>query len=134
MVWRSAGARMSRLPIARSGAASAASRRRTRRPAIRVAPGADIAPAGRQIRRAASTAGQSALHTLAQLGYARTSLREIAQNSEFSHGVLHYYFSDKVDLLTESVRHYEAECVTRYDDIVAAAKSAGDSGRASLRR
>ncbi len=26
------------------------------------------------------------LHTLAELGYARTSLREIAQNSEYSHG------------------------------------------------
>src|SRR5580658_1911138 len=37
----------------------------------------------------------AALQTLAELGYARTSLREIAQNSQFSHGVLHYYFSDK---------------------------------------
>ena len=33
---------------------------------------------------------ESALLTLSELGYARTSLREIAQNSEFSHGVLHY--------------------------------------------
>ena len=68
----------------------------------------------------------AALQTLAQLGYARTSLREIAQNSEFSHGVLHYYFSDKEELLTECVRQYEAECVTRYDEIVAAATSAGE--------
>jgi AcrR family transcriptional regulator len=68
----------------------------------------------------------AALQTLAQLGYARTSLREIAQNSEFSHGVLHYYFSDKEELLTECVRQYEAACVTRYDEIVAAAESAGD--------
>ena len=42
----------------------------------------------------------AALQTLAELGYARTSLREIAQNTEFSHGVLHYYFSDKEDLIT----------------------------------
>ena len=68
----------------------------------------------------------AALQTLAQLGYARTSLREIAQNSEFSHGVLHYYFSDKEELLTECVRQYEAQCVTRYDEIVAAATSAGE--------
>src|ERR1700747_3050170 len=34
----------------------------------------------------------AALETLAELGYARTSLREIAQKSEFTHGVLHYYF------------------------------------------
>jgi AcrR family transcriptional regulator len=57
--------------------------------------------------------------TLAELGYARTSLREIAANSSFSHGVLHYYFRDKVDLITHSVRQYKAECVSRYDEIVA---------------
>jgi AcrR family transcriptional regulator len=50
----------------------------------------------------------AALQTLAELGYARTSLREIAQNTEFSHGVLHYYFSDKEDLITHCVRQYEA--------------------------
>ncbi|MFC7624487.1 TetR/AcrR family transcriptional regulator [Microlunatus sp. GCM10028923] len=64
------------------------------------------------------------LQTLAELGYARTSLREIAQNSPFSHGVLHYYFSDKVDLITQAVRQYEEVCVTRYDELVAAATSA----------
>ncbi|MBB5916182.1 AcrR family transcriptional regulator [Nocardia transvalensis] len=66
---------------------------------------------------------QATLHTLAELGYARTSLREIAQNSEYSHGVLHYYFSDKLDLITHAVRQYEAVCVTRYDEVVAAAES-----------
>jgi len=64
---------------------------------------------------------ESALLTLSELGYARTSLREIAQNSEFSHGVLHYYFRDKVDLITYCVRLYKAACVTRYDQIVATA-------------
>ena len=63
--------------------------------------------------------------TLSELGYARTSLREIAANSAFSHGVLHYYFRDKVDLITHSVRQYKAECVTRYDAIVAES-SGGD--------
>jgi AcrR family transcriptional regulator len=71
----------------------------------------------------------AALQTLAELGYARTSLREIAQNSQFSHGVLHYYFSDKVELLTHCVRQYEAACVTRYDEIVAAAGSAEELKR-----
>ncbi|GAA1679154.1 TetR/AcrR family transcriptional regulator [Fodinicola feengrottensis] len=68
----------------------------------------------------------SALKTLSELGYARTSLREIAQNSEFSHGVLHYYFTDKVDLITFCVREYKIECATRYDDLVAAATSASE--------
>lgn len=64
---------------------------------------------------------EATLKTLAELGYARTSLREIAQNSEYSHGVLHYYFQDKVDLITHCVREYKAVCVTRYDQVVATA-------------
>ncbi|OZC75244.1 TetR family transcriptional regulator [Rhodococcus sp. 06-462-5] len=67
---------------------------------------------------------EATLHTLAELGYARTSLREIAQNSEYSHGVLHYYFTDKLDLITHAVRQYEAICVTRYDEVVANALDA----------
>ncbi|WP_113700400.1 TetR/AcrR family transcriptional regulator [Nonomuraea lactucae] len=83
--------------------------------------------ARRQVDKFAERRAQlaaSALRTLSELGYARTSLREIAQNSEFSHGVLHYYFRDKVDLITHCVRQYKAECVTRYDQIVATADSA----------
>ena len=57
----------------------------------------------------------AALQTLAELGYARTSVREIAQNSAFTHGVLHYYFNDKVDLILCSVRQYKSRCITRYD-------------------
>ncbi len=66
---------------------------------------------------------EAAILTLAELGYARTSLREIAQNSEFSHGVLHYYFADKVDLITCCVRLYKSRCVTRYDSVVAEAST-----------
>jgi AcrR family transcriptional regulator len=67
--------------------------------------------------------GEAALQTLAELGYARTSLREIAQNSEFSHGVLHYYFTDKLDLILCSVRQYKARCVKRYDDVTTTSSS-----------
>jgi AcrR family transcriptional regulator len=69
---------------------------------------------------------EAALQTLAELGYARTSLREIAQNSEFTHGVLHYYFRDKVDLILCSVRQYKARCVTRYDQVTADARTYED--------
>jgi TetR/AcrR family transcriptional regulator, transcriptional repressor of bet genes len=62
---------------------------------------------------------ESALKTLGDLGYARTSLREIANNSTFSHGVVHYYFQDKLELVIHSVRYYKARCVTRYDSVVA---------------
>ena len=62
---------------------------------------------------------ESALATLGELGYARTSLREIAQNSPFSHGVVHYYFASKAELIVHCVREYKKVCVTRYDDVVA---------------
>jgi len=62
---------------------------------------------------------ESALQTLGELGYARTSLREIANNSDFSHGVVHYYFADKLELIVYCVRYYKARCVKRYDGVVA---------------
>jgi TetR/AcrR family transcriptional repressor of bet genes len=62
---------------------------------------------------------ESALKTLGELGYARTTLREIANNSTFSHGVVHYYFQDKLELVIYSVRYYKTRCVTRYDSVVA---------------
>jgi AcrR family transcriptional regulator len=110
-------------------------------PAAKAVPAAQAGPAAqaaetkrerisrRQVDKFAERRAQladAALQTLAELGYARTSLREIAQNSQFSHGVLHYYFSDKEDLITHCVRQYEAACVTRYDEIVASAGSADE--------
>ena len=67
---------------------------------------------------------ESALRTLGELGYARTSLREIANNSEFSHGVVHYYFDDKLELIIYCVRYYKARCVTRYDAVIAESTTA----------
>ncbi|TDD22764.1 TetR/AcrR family transcriptional regulator [Kribbella turkmenica] len=66
---------------------------------------------------------ESALKTLGELGYARTSLREIANNSEFTHGVVHYYFRDKIDLISYCVRYYKTKCAQRYDEVVETATS-----------
>ncbi|WP_297493657.1 TetR/AcrR family transcriptional regulator [Pseudonocardia sp.] len=65
----------------------------------------------------------AALLTLADLGYARTSLRTIADNTTFSHGLLHYYFADKIDLITYCVRRYKDACVQRYEGLVADAST-----------
>lgn len=62
--------------------------------------------------------------TLSEFGYARTSLREIAQRSDFSHGVFHYYFADKAELIGYCVALYKEECATRYDEVVAASTTA----------
>ncbi len=69
---------------------------------------------------------QSALATLGELGYAKTSLREIAQNSEFTHGVVHYYFADKVELITHCVRLYKTQCINRFDEIVISSRGAAE--------
>jgi AcrR family transcriptional regulator len=69
---------------------------------------------------------EAARKTLAEQGYANTSLRDIAQNSEFSHGVLHYYVADKFELVTYRVREYKSQCVRRYDSIVATAATADE--------
>ena len=66
----------------------------------------------------------AALRTLAEQGYANTSLRDIAQHSAFSHGVLHYYFADKFELISYCVRQYKTRCARRYDTIVATAATA----------
>jgi len=70
-----------------------------------------------------SELANAALETLAELGYARTSLREIAQKCDFTHGVFHYYFTDKVDLILCAVRNYKSSCAKRYDDIVETART-----------
>jgi AcrR family transcriptional regulator len=56
-------------------------------------------------------------------------MREIAQKTDFSHGVLHYYFRDKIELITYCVRRYKEHCVTRYDEIIARAAQPEDFAR-----
>jgi AcrR family transcriptional regulator len=77
-----------------------------------------------KIERRRVALAESALKTLGELGYARTSLREIANNSEFTHGVVHYYFRDKIDLISYCVRYYKTKCAQRYDEVVETAGSA----------
>jgi AcrR family transcriptional regulator len=85
--------------------------------------------ARRQIDKFAERRDQlaaAAQQALAELGYANTSLRDIAQHSDYSHGVLHYYFADKFELIAYCVRQYKAECVTRYDAIATTAAAADE--------
>jgi len=72
----------------------------------------------------------AALLTLADLGYARTSLRTIADQTSFSHGLLHYYFTDKTELITYCVRRYKTACAERYEGLVAAASTPGEFAEA----
>ena len=78
-------------------------------------------------RAAAKTAKRSrkkedladnAIMALKQLGYARTSLRDIAELSGVAVGTLHYYFEDKTDLIGFCVRRYKAGFVAEMDAIL----------------
>lgn len=79
-----------------------------------------------KVERRRAELADATLRTLAEQGYARTSLRDIAARSPYSLGVLHYYFQDKVDLIAHGVRSYKARCVTRYDHAVATAGTADE--------
>ncbi len=67
----------------------------------------------RQEKRAAARDEliRGALATLSDLGYAQTSLRDIAEQTGRSVGLVHYYFDDKADLIIECVRLYKTEFV-----------------------
>jgi TetR/AcrR family transcriptional repressor of bet genes len=78
---------------------------------------ADVVQANQSDRR--DQLAEAALVTLGELGYTRASLRDIADNSEFSQENVHDYFDDKIDLVVYAVQYYKAKCVHRYDDVVA---------------
>lgn len=59
-----------------------------------------------------------ALNVIAERGFARTGLRDVAAATDLSHGVLHYYFTDKDDLIAQAIWQYKSECAKRYDPIV----------------
>lgn len=82
----------------------------------------------------------AALQAIAEGGFARTGLRDVAARSDLSHGVLHYYFESKDDLIAQAIWQYKSECARRYDPIVDTAASAaelaerfGDEMAATLR-
>lgn len=54
---------------------------------------------------------ESAIEALKELGYANTSLRDIAAKSDLSLGMLHYYFEDRSDLIIYCVSRYKEEFV-----------------------
>lgn len=65
-----------------------------------------------------------AVAALKQLGYARTSLRDIAEISGVAVGTLHYYFEDKVDLINYCVQRYKIGFLEEMEAILASDASA----------
>jgi len=65
---------------------------------------------------------ESAIEALTELGYANTSLRDIAEKSGMSLGMLHYYFEDRADLIIYCVSRYKEGFVREIADSLEAAK------------
>lgn len=84
----------------------------------RLAEKADAKSAKRARKR--DELADSAIAALKQLGYARTSLRDIAELSGVAVGTLHYYFEDKVDLITYCVGRYKSGFMEEMQSILAA--------------
>lgn len=65
---------------------------------------------------------KSAIEALKELGYANTSLRDIAEKSDLSLGMLHYYFEDRSALIIYCVEIYKDEFVRNITEALAEAK------------
>ncbi|MCA0871082.1 TetR/AcrR family transcriptional regulator [Seohaeicola saemankumensis] len=66
---------------------------------------------------------ESALSALKELGYASTSLRDIAAKSDLSLGMLHYYFEDKTELIIFCVSMYKREFVRGMSEAIDGAQN-----------
>jgi AcrR family transcriptional regulator len=64
-----------------------------------------------------------ALSSLAELGFARMNLRDVAQRSGVSLGVIHYYFENKTALLTHCVGLYKEDFVKDIKALIRVAPS-----------
>ncbi len=65
---------------------------------------------------------ESALLALQELGYANTSLRDIADKSDMSLGMLHYYFEDRSELIIYCVRIYKQQFMRNIIDALEGAE------------
>lgn len=76
---------------------------------------------------------RSALETVARRGFANTSLRDIATDSPYSHGVLHYYFADKCELLTHCLTLFNEDRF-RFVETMGSAHLAAEEFRPAVAR
>ena len=81
----------------------------------RAGEGGDAAPAGPTRRRRLSRAArrtqliEATIEVLARLGFARTTLTEVARQADLSHGLVIFHFASKDGLLDETLSHLAEE-------------------------
>ena len=69
---------------------------------------------------------EAALQALMAYGCAGTTLRDIAQQSQLSLGMLHYYFEDRRDLVVFCLGLYRDAFMARFERLTAEAESRDD--------
>lgn len=62
----------------------------------------------------------SAATALCKLGYANTSMRDIAEMSGDALSALHYYFEDRIDLISYCVRNHKMAFLAKMESALAA--------------
>ena len=77
-----------------------------------------------------SELAMSALSTIARRGFANTSLRDIANDSPYSSGVLHYYFADKWELVAHCLAIFSEDRAALVANVLKGAPRRRRSGRA----
>jgi AcrR family transcriptional regulator len=70
---------------------------------------------------------ESALEALMLYGCAGTTLRDIAERSGLSLGMMHYYFEDRRDLVVYCLHLYQEAFLARFDALLADAESRDDA-------
>jgi AcrR family transcriptional regulator len=93
-----------------------------------------VVPAVSQARKTSKSVEKKrelALHaisSLAELGFARINLRDVAQRSGVSLGVIHYYFDSKSELLIYCVGLYKEDFIIGLKDLIAQARQVDKLG------
>lgn len=70
---------------------------------------------------------ESALEALMLYGCAGTTLRDIAERSGLSLGMMHYYFEDRRDLVIYCLQLYQDAFMARFESLIAEAESREDT-------
>jgi AcrR family transcriptional regulator len=86
---------------------------------------ANVVPIRKPSPKSAEKKRELAMHaisSLAELGFARINLRDVAQRSGMSLGVIHYYFESKTELLICCVSLYKEDFILGMKDLIAQAR------------
>lgn len=84
----------------------------------------NVVPLRKSSTKSAEKKRELALHaisSLAELGFARMNLRDVAHRSGVSLGVIHYYFESKTELLIYCISIYKEDFISNLKKLIAEA-------------